>query len=69
MSSKTKSIGKKVKEQRSKTYMDSMYELFNLSLFQLLKLRHQYLSYMKARRREQQKLAKAIRSDSCRSIR
>ena len=54
-------MGKKVKEQRNKMYMDSMYALFNLSLFQLLKLRHQYLSYMKARRREQQKLAKAIR--------
>lgn len=53
MSSKVKSIGKKVKEQRSKMYMDNMYELFNLSLFQLLKLRHQYLSYMRARRREQ----------------
>ena len=61
MSSKAKSIAKKVKEQRSRMYMDNMYELFNLSLFQLLKLRHQYLSYMKARRKEQQKLAKAIR--------
>lgn len=69
MSSKVKSIGKKVKEQRSKMYMDNMYELFNLSLFQLLKLRHQYLSYMRARRREQQKLAKAIRGGLCRNIR
>lgn len=61
MSSKAKNISKKVKEQRNRMYMDNMYELFNLSLFQLLKLRHKYLSYMKARRREQQKLAKAIR--------
>ena len=69
MSSKAKSIAKKVKEQRNRMYMDNMYELFNLSLFQLLKLRHQYLSYMRARRREQQKLAKAIRSSSCRNTR
>lgn len=69
MSSKVKGISKKIKEQRNKMYMDNMYELFNLSLFQLLKLRHQYLSYMKARRREQQKLAKAIRSGSCRNTR
>lgn len=62
MSSKAKGIAKKVKEQRNRMYMDNMYELFNLSLFQLLKLRHKYLSYMKARRKEQQKLAEAIRS-------
>lgn len=62
MSSKAKGIAKKVKEQRNRMYMDNMYELFNLSLFQLLKLRHKYLSYMKARRKEQQKLAKAVRS-------
>lgn len=62
MSSKVKGIAKKVKEQRNRMYMDNMYELFNLSLFQLLKLRHQYLSYMKARRKEQKKLAQAIRS-------
>ena len=62
MSSKAKGIAKKVKEQRNRMYMDNMYELFNLSLFQLLKLRHKYLSYMKARRNEQQKLAEAIRS-------
>lgn len=61
MSSKVKGIAKKVKEQRNRMYMDNMYELFNLSLFQLLKLRHQYLSYMKARRREQKKLAEAVR--------
>ena len=61
MSSKAKNISRKVKEQRNRMYMDNMYELFNLSLFQLLKLRHQYLSYMKARRREQQKLARALR--------
>ena len=60
MSSKAKAIGKKVKEQRNRMYMDNMYELFNLSLFQLLKLRHQYLSYMKARRKEQEKLAKSL---------
>lgn len=63
MSSKAKGIAKKVKEQRSRMYMDNMYELFNLSLFQLLSLRHEYLSYMKARRKEQQKLAKTIRSN------
>ena len=61
MSSKAKNISKKIKEQRNRMYMDNMYELFNLSLFQLLKLRHQYLSYMKARRREQKKLAEAVR--------
>lgn len=61
MSSRAKTIAKNVKEQRNRMYMDNMYELFNLSLFQLLKLRHKYLSYMRARRREQQKLAKAIR--------
>lgn len=61
MSSKAKAISKKVKEQRSRMYMDNMYELFNLSLFQLLRLRHQYLSYMRKRRREQQQLARAIR--------
>ena len=62
MSSKAKGIAKKVKEQRSRMYMDNMYELFNLSLFQLLKLRHKYLSHMRARRKEQKELAKAIRS-------
>lgn len=61
MSSKAKAIAKNVEKQRNRMYMDNMYELFNLSLFQLLKLRHQYLSYMRARRREQQKLARAIR--------
>lgn len=69
MSSRAKTIAKNVGKQRSRMYMDNMYELFNLSLFQLLKLRHEYLSYMRARRREQQKLAKAIRSESCRNIR
>lgn len=69
MSSKVKRISEKVKENRRQMYMDNMYELFNLSLFQLLKLRHKYLSYMRARRREQQKLAKALRSSSCKSIR
>lgn len=61
MSSKAKKIGKQIKEKRNKMYMDNMYELFNLSLFQLLRLRHQYLSYMKKRRKEQQQLARAIR--------
>lgn len=61
MSSGARKAGKRVKEQRSRMYMDSMYELFNLSLFQLLKLRHEYLSYMKKRERDHKKLAKAIR--------
>ena len=61
MSNKASVIGKKVKEKRNRMYMDNMYELFNLSLFQLLRLRHQYLSYMRKRRREQQRLAKVIR--------
>lgn len=61
MSSKSKIIAKNVREHRNRMYMDNMYDLFNLSLFQLLKLRHQYLSYMRKRRREQQRLAKAIR--------
>lgn len=61
MSSEARKVGKRVKEQRNRMYMDNMYELFNLSLFQLLKLRHEYLSYMKKREREHKKLAKAIR--------
>ena len=61
MSNKASIIGKKVKEKRNRMYMDNMYELFNLSLIQLLRLRHQYLSYMRKRRREQQRLAKVIR--------
>lgn len=61
MSSGARKVGKRVKEQRSRMYMDNMYELFNLSLFQLLKLRHEYLSYMKKRERDHKKLAKAIR--------
>ena len=61
MSSEARKVGKRVKEQRSRMYMDNMYELFNLSLFQLLKLRHEYLSYMKKRERDHKKLAKAIR--------
>lgn len=61
MSSEARKAGKRVKEQRSRMYMDNMYELFNLSLFQLLKLRHEYLSYMKKRERDHKKLAKAIR--------
>lgn len=58
MSSKAKAIGKKVKGEYSKMYMNNMYELFNLSLFQLLKLRHKYLSYMKAREKERKRLVK-----------
>lgn len=61
MSSEARKVGKRVKEQRSRMYMDNMYELFNLSLFQLLKLRHEYLSYMKKRERDYKNLAKAIR--------
>ena len=61
MSSKAKAIGKKVKEEYSKMYMNNMYELFNLSLFQLLKLRHQYRSYMKAREKERKRLVKIVK--------
>lgn len=61
MSSEARKVGKRVKEQRNRMYMDNMYELFNLSLFQLLKLRHEYLSYMKKRERDHKKLAKVIR--------
>lgn len=61
MSSGARKVGKRVKEQRNRMYMDNMYELFNLSLFQLLKLRHEYLSYMKKRERDLKKLAKATR--------
>ena len=61
MSSEARKVGKRVKEQRSRMYMDNMYELFNLSLFQILKLRHEYLSYMKKRERDHKKLAKVIR--------
>lgn len=61
MSSGARKVVKHVKEQRSRMYMDNMYELFNLSLFQLLKLRHEYLSYMKKRERDHKKLVKAIR--------
>lgn len=61
MSSKSKNIAKNVREHRNRMYMDNMYDLFNLSLFRLLRLRHQYLSYMRKRRREHRWLAKAIR--------
>lgn len=61
MSSGARKVGKHVKEQRRRIYMDNMYELFNLSLFQLLKLRHEYLSYMKKRERDLKKLAKVVR--------
>lgn len=61
MSSEARKVGKRVKEQRSRMYMDNMYELFNLSLFQLLKLRHEYLSYMKKRERDHKKLTEVIR--------
>ena len=52
MSSKSKNIVKNVREHRNRMYMDNMYELFNLPLYHLLKLRHQYLSYTRKRRRE-----------------
>ena len=58
MSSRAKKTGKKVKEEYSKMYMNNMYDLFNLSVFQLLKLRHQYLSHMKAREKERKQLVK-----------
>ena len=56
MSSRAKKIGQNVKEKQSRMYMNNMYELFNLSLFQLLKLRHMYRSHM--RRREEEKKRK-----------
>ena len=61
MSSRTRVISKKVKEEYSKMYMNNMYELFNLSLFQLLKLRHIYRSHMKVRAKEQKKLIKTYK--------
>lgn len=70
MSSKTKCIAKKVNEQRSRMYMDNMYQLFNLPLYQLLKLRHEYRSYMSRRRRKEQKqLARAIRRSYDKKVR
>ena len=61
MSSKAKKIGQNVKEKQSRMYMNNMYELFNLSLFKLLKLRHMYRSYMRKRERERKLLAIEIR--------
>lgn len=61
MSSKSRNIAKNVNEQRNRMYMDNMYQLFNLPLYQLLKLRHEYRSYMSRRRKEQKQLARAIR--------
>ena len=61
MSSRVKKAGKKMKGEYSKMYMDVMYELFSLSVFQLLKLRHQYLSHMKAREKEHRRLVKTAR--------
>lgn len=61
MSSKAKSIRKNVEKQRTRMYMDNMYELFNLPLYHLLKLRREYRSYMSKRRKEQQQFARAIR--------
>lgn len=61
MSSRAKVIAKNVKECRNRMYMDNMYELFNLPLYHLLKLRHEYRSYMSKRRKEQQRLAREIR--------
>ena len=50
MRSKSRNIAKNVKEHRNRIYMDNMYELFNLPLYYLLKLRHEYRSYMSRRR-------------------
>lgn len=61
MSSRAKKIEQNVKEKQSRMYMNNMYELFNLSLFQLLKLRHMYRSHMRRREREQKLLAREIR--------
>lgn len=61
MSSKARGTAKKVKEQRNRMYMDNMYELFNLPLFELLKLRHLYRSHMRRREREKKKFSRAIR--------
>lgn len=52
MSSRAKKFEQNVKEKQLRMYMDNMYELFNLSLFQLLKLRHMYRSYMRRRERK-----------------
>ena len=61
MSSKTKTIGKKVGEEYSKMYMNNMYDLFNLPLGQLLKLRRKYLRHMKAREKERKQLSRMIK--------
>jgi hypothetical protein len=59
MSSRAKKIGKQVKEKQNETYMNNMYDLFNLSLFQLLSLRQRYLSLMKKREKEKKRILKA----------
>ena len=61
MSSRAKKIRQNVKEKQSRMYMNNMYDLFNLSLFQLLKLRHMYRSYMRKSERERKLLAIEIR--------
>lgn len=61
MSSRAKKIEQNVKEKQSRMYMDNMYELFNLSLFQFLKLRHMYRSHMRKSERERKLLAIEIR--------
>lgn len=61
MSSKAKKIGKHVKEKQNEMYMNNMYDLFTLSLFQLLSLRHRYLSLMRKREKEKKRILKAQR--------
>lgn len=69
MSSKSRNIAKNVKEHRNRMYMDNMYELFNLPLYYLLKLRHEYRSYMSSRRKEQKQLARSIRRSYGKKVR
>ena len=61
MSSKAKQISKNVKEQRSRMYMDNMYELFSLSLHELLKLRRTYRRHMRERERQQKRFSRELR--------
>lgn len=62
MSSKTKRIARNVKKQQSRMYMDSMEEIFSLSLFQELNLRRIYRKHMKKVRKEQKRILK-LRQD------
>ena len=61
MSRRAKKKKQNDKEKKKRMYMNNMYDLFNLSLFQLLKLRHMYRSHMRRREREQKLLAREIR--------